>query len=212
MNCLRRVAAAAAFVSLSAIAEPSFAAPPTDVAAPIEAPAAPEASVWSALIDHRVVFTLAEGGAVACTVLSVTDQSVVCARHGDGLMVVVDVEQISFVNVVALPGNKPLKKPETGQGLIVFGGIWTAIGSGLIVASLATGTACYDSGGGFCAWISGPIGAAGMAGMSFGIPLLSSGLRKRKAFRAALAAPAPTFSAFVAPGRTGSMAGFGIRF
>jgi hypothetical protein len=204
---LHRVAAVAAFTSLLSTAAPALAAPPTS-----EASDTSGSSVWAALVDHRVVFTLKDGQAVRGTVLSVTNDALVCASAIDGLMIVVDAEQIAYVHVEALPGNKALKKPETGKPLIVFGSILTAVGGSLGIASLATSAACLDSEfGGFCAWVSLPLAATGMASLSLGIPFLASGVSKRKKLREARSA-APEMSGFMLPGRNGAVVGFSLRF
>jgi hypothetical protein len=218
MNCagnlMRGVGAAAVCISLSSIATPADAAPPTDtvVSGPTEAPPASGPSVWDALVDHAVVFTLKDGLTIRGTVLSVTNDVLVCAREVDGLMVVIDAEQIAFVHVEKLHGKKALKKPETGQPLIVLGSIAVAVGGGLGVAALGLAASCYDDYGGICGFMTLPLAAAGMAHLSLGIPFLSSGLRKRKNLRAAKAAAVPAVSAFLVPSRTGAMAGVGLRF
>jgi hypothetical protein len=213
---LRRVAAAAAFVPLLSIAEPAFAAPPTSasVSEPSPAPAALP-SMWEALVQQRVLITLQNGLTFRGTVLSATDGVLVCARAIDGLMVMVDITQISYVNVEALPGDAPPKQPQTGKGLIILGTIATAVGGALTLATLAVGAACLDSSYGYyegyvCPYYTVPLAVASVVHLSVGIPLLVSGLRKRKAYRAATAAP--IVSAFVAPGREGAMVGVGVRF
>lgn len=212
-SLLRRTAAAAISAALVALSEPALASPPSDTveSGPITAPTT-DPSVWRALIDHRVVLTLDDGATVRGTVLGVTGDVLVCSRAEDGQMVLVDAEQIAFVHVDALPGNKRLKRPENGQPLIVLGSILIGVGGGLGVAALATAGTCYVGYGGVCAFVSMPLAAAGMASLSVGIPFLASGLSKRRRLRAALAAEAPRVSGFLVPGRSGAMAGFGVRF
>jgi hypothetical protein len=212
---LRRVAAAAAFVPLLSIAEPAFAAPPTSavVSEPSPAPVV-LSTVWEALVEHRVLITLQDGLTFRGTVLSVTNGAMVCARQIDGLMVVVDTAQISYVHVEALPGDPPPKKPPTGQGLIVLGSIFTAIGGALALGTAVIGVGCmddsYDS---YCSWYTLPVGIASVVNLSVGIPFLATGLSKRKQFREyQQGAPAPAVSAFVTPGRGGVTAGVGVRF
>jgi hypothetical protein len=215
-SSLRRVAAAAAFVPLFTIAEPAFASPPTAavVSAPSQPPPVAGVSVWEALIDHRVLLTLKDGLTFRGTVLSVTNGMIVCARELDGLMVVVDPAQISYVHVEGLPGNPAPKKQQNGQGLIVLGSIATAIGGALGLATLAVGAACMDSYDGYvCPYYTLPLGIASVVHLSVGIPFLASGLRKRNNFREARqSATAPTVSAFLTPGRGGVMGGVGVRF
>lgn len=212
---LRRAAAAAAFVPLLSIAEPAFAAPPSgaSVSAPSPAPAVLP-SVWEALVEHRVLLTLKDGLTFRGTVLSVTNGVMVCAREIDGLMVVVDTTQISFVNVEALPGDPPPKKPQNGQGLIVLGSIATAIGGALALGTLVIGAECLDdSYETYCSWYTLPVGVASVVNLAVGIPFLAAGLSKRKRFREyQRGGAAPAVSAFVAPGRGGVMAGVGVRF
>jgi hypothetical protein len=217
-SLLRRAAAAAISISLVALPGTALANPPTEFG-PTERPAvtepspiAIEPSVWEALIDHKVVLTLDDGATVPATVLGVTDDVLVCSRAEDGLMVVIEAEQVAYVHVDALPGNKRLKRPETGQPLIVLGSILTAVGGGLGVATLATAGGCYVADGSLCVYVAMPLAAVGMAGLSLGIPFLASGLSKRKRLRAALAAETPRLSGFLVPGRSGAMAGFGVRF
>lgn len=212
---LRRAAVAAAFVPLLSIAEPAFAAPPTSasVSEPSRAPAVLPA-VWEALVEHRVLLTLKDGLTFRGTVLSATNGVLVCAREIDGLMVVVDTTQISYVHVEALPGDPPPKKPQNGQGLIVLGSIATAIGGALALGTLVIATGClddsYDS---YCSWYTLPVGVASVVNLAVGIPFLAAGLSKRKHFREyQRGATAPAVSAFVAPGRGGVMAGVGVRF
>jgi hypothetical protein len=200
------LAAAAVCISLLSIAEPAHAAPPT------EAPASDGPSVWDALIDHLVVFTLKDGLTVRATVLSVSNEVLVCRREVDGLMVVIDAEQISSVHVEKLHGKKALKKPETGKPLIVLGSIATVIGGGLGLTALGLSASCYVDYGGTCLGMTMPLAAAGMAHLSVGIPFLVSGVRKRKNLRAAKANAVPAVSAFLVPSRTAVMAGVGLRF
>jgi hypothetical protein len=216
-SSLSRVAAAAAFVPLLAVAEPVFAAPPTGavVSAPSQ-PAAVDASVWKALINHRVAITLKDDTTFRGTVLSVANGMLVCARQVDGLMVVVDSAQISFVHVEAVPGAPAPKPPQTGQGLIVLGSILTSLGGGLAIATAAAGTICLDTasdspyGYGYGCYYTLPLGVSSLVNLAVGIPFLAAGLSKRKRHRAATAAS--TVSPFVTPGRGGAVAGVGIRF
>jgi hypothetical protein len=213
---LRRAAAAVAFVPLLSIAEPAFAAPPTSavVSGPSEAPPTTEPSVWEALVEHRVVLSLKDGSSFRGTVLSVTNDVLVCAHENDGLMVVVDATQISSVHVEGLPGNPAPKKLQNGDGLIVLGSIATAIGGALGIATLVVGAACLDGYQGYvCPYVTVPTAVVSVVNLSVGIPLLVTGLRKRKHFREVTqGATAPVVSTFLTPGRTGAMAGFGVRF
>jgi hypothetical protein len=211
---LRRMVAAAAFVPLLSISAPAFAAPPTgaSVSEPSPAPAVAPA-VWEALVEHRVLLTLKDGLTFRGTVLSVTNGALVCARQIDGLMVVVDTTQISYVHVEALPGDPAPKKPPNGQGLIVLGSIATSIGGALALGTLVIGSGClddsYDS---YCSYYTLPVGIASVVNLAVGIPFLASGLHNRKQFRAYQQGAAPAVSAFVSPGRGGVMAGVGVRF
>jgi hypothetical protein len=216
-SSLRRVAAAAAFVPLLSIAEPVLAAPPTSavVSGPSEVPATTDPSVWEALVQRSVVLTLADGLTFRGTVLSVNADVLVCARELDGLMVVVDTAQISFVHVEALPGTPAAKQPATGRGRIIMGSIATAIGGVMALGTLAMGAVCadiYDAYDGYiCPYYTIPLGAVSAVSLAVGIPVLAAGLHKRKKTRAA-SEGAPTVSAFLAPGRNGAMAGVGVRF
>ena len=216
-SALRRVAAAAAFVPLLSIAEPAFAAPPLSapVMEPSPAPVVVDASIWEGLIDQLVVIQMKDGSTFRGTVLSVTNGVMVCARASDNLMVVVDPVQIETVNVEGLPGHPQPKKLPKGDGLIVMGSIATAIGGALSIATLVVGAVCIDNNSGYgytyvCPYVTIPTGVVGVANLAAGIPMLVSGLRKRKAWRAAQ--EVPSVSAFVGPTRNGAMAGFGIRF
>jgi hypothetical protein len=213
-SSLRGVAVAAAFVPLLSIAEPAFAAPPTSVVVvgPSEAPA-PEPTAWEGLVQHRVLITTQEGATFRGTVLSVTNGVLVCARDIDGLMVLVDPAQIQSVNVEALPGQPAPKPPANGQGMIIMGSIGTAIGSALLLGTLAVGAACTNFGAYYydCSWYTLPLGVSTAVSLAVGIPVLAAGLSKRKKSRAREDS-APQMSAFVAPGREGAMVGVGMRF
>jgi hypothetical protein len=213
-SSLRRVAAAAAFVPLLSIAEPALAAPPTSavVSGPSEAPTTAP-SLWDGLVERSVVLTLADGQTFRGTVLSVSNDMLVCARELDGLMVVVDTTQISAVHVDALPGTPAAKKPPNGQGSIIMGSIATAIGGVMTLGTLVVGATCIDSYDGYlCPYYTVPLGVVSVVSLAVGIPVLATGLVKRKQSRRT-GATAAVVSPFVAPGRSGgAMAGVGIRF
>lgn len=224
-SSLRRVAAASAFVpilSIMSLPDPALAAPPTGtvVLGPSEMPAPSEPSVWEALVQRRVVLTLADGSLFRGTVLSVTNGVLVCARELDGLMVFVDPAQISSVEVEGLPGTAAPKQPANGQGMIITGAIATAIGGLTAIGTLLMGLACdgshgYDGAyGGYdiCPYYMVPVGAVSAVSLSVGIPVLAVGLHRRKKSREAAQRSAPTVSAVVAPNRAGGMVGVAVRF
>jgi hypothetical protein len=95
-----------------------------------------------------------------------------------------------------------------------MGSIATAIGGVLTVAAAGVAGSCAsDDYYGYtyiCPYITLPLGIVGVANLAAGIPMLTAGLRKRAAAREA--AEAPAITGFVAPGRHGAMAGFGLRF
>jgi hypothetical protein len=218
------IAVAAAFIPLMLTAEPVLAAPPeASIEAPIEGPvaAAPESNtatpqqgwIWDGLRDRQVVLSLADGASFRGTVLSATEGVLVCARESDGLVVVVELAQITAVHVEGLPGAPGQPRPQNGQGSIVFGSIATAVGGALAVATVAMASSCASSSyygyAYLCPYYTVPLGVVGVVNLAVGIPLLATGLRKRAALREKTA---PEMSAFVLPGRTGVMGGVGIRF
>jgi hypothetical protein len=223
----RAVAMAAAFVPLMLSAQPVFGAPPVEVTVPaptqenaaptqaspmpVEGPAeVSAASIWNGLRDHHVLLTLSDGTTFRGTVLSATDDVLVCARASDGLMVLISIGLVSTVHVEGLPAAPKPKAAPNGQALIVFGSIATAIGGALTIAGAAVGASCatgyYE--GYICPYYSLPLGLTGVVNLAVGIPLLVAGVRKRAASRAA----EPAVSAFVLPGREGVMGGVGLRF
>jgi hypothetical protein len=234
------IAAAAAFLPLMLTAEPVLAAAPPEgsVDAPIEGPApapveepaetpaastaAPAieasavvtpASIYDALRDRRVVLSLVDGSSFRGTVLSATDSVLVCARESDGLMVLINIAELTAVHVEGLPDDPAKPKQPNGQGLIVLGSIATAIGGALTIAGVGVAGACaansYYDYTYFCPYITLPLGAVGVANLAAGIPMLVTGLRRRAAAREA---ERPAVSAFVLPGRNGVMGGVGLRF
>jgi hypothetical protein len=227
---LGSLAMVAAFVPLMLGAQPALAAPPAadsvpaptqENAAPPQASATPTegpaeihatASVWDGLRDHHVLLTLKDGTIFRGMVLGATSEVLTCAREGDGLMVLISINLVSTVHVEGLPTPKPPKSPPNGQGLIVFGSIATAIGGALTIAGAAVGAACATDSyypGYICPYYSLPLGIVGVVNLAVGIPLLVTGLKKRAASRDP---KNPAVSTFVLPGRSGAMAGVGLRF
>ncbi|MFV8752169.1 hypothetical protein ACNOYE_16600 [Nannocystaceae bacterium ST9] len=215
-NLGRAAALATAFVPLLLAGEPALASPP--LGAPVSQPSPPPETtplvVWDALTDHRVVLTMTDGLVLRVTVLRLSEGVVVCARELDGLVVLVDPAKVASVRVEELPGA-PAPKPQTGQGMIVFGTIATTIGGALGLATLVVGAVCIDAYDGYpCPYATLPLGVASVVNLAVGIPFLVTGLRKRKQYRAKMQeAGAPVVSPFLTPSRGGGlMGGFGVRF
>ena len=235
------IAAAAAFLPLMLTAEPVLGAEPPEgsVDGPIEGPApapveqpaaapiestAPAPTVVSvpvvtpetiddALRDRRVVLILADGSSFRGTVLGASETALICAREADGLVVAISTAELTAVRVEGLPDAPAKPKQQNGQGLIVLGSIATAIGGALTIAAAGVAGSCatddYYGGTYICPYITLPLGIVGVANLAAGIPMLATGLRKRAAARKA---EGPAVSAFVLPGRSGVMAGMGLRF
>jgi hypothetical protein len=215
---IARVAAAATIVPALLCGAPALAAPPLDrhLSPPTRADGDQD-SIWHTLVDRQVTLVLSDGTSFQGTVLGVVQGQLVCARATDGSLVYVDPDEVRNARVEGLAGAK---QAQTGSGAIVFGSIATAIGSGLAIAAGGVMISCglgfeysYSS---LCPYYTIPLGVTSLVNLSVGIPLLVHGVRKRKAYRASLADDSdelrPTFSGFVAPSRTGLMAGVGVTF
>jgi hypothetical protein len=196
-------------------AEPPFVAVTTTAAPVMQPELQPEDQppIWEGLVDRLVILTMADGIRTRGTVLSASDKTLVFAQASDGLVVLVDTAAITTVNVLGLPTAANQRRPQDGQGLIVFGAIATGIGGALVLATAAVAVDCLNAYGYTCPWMTLPLGITGAVNLAVGIPMLVAGKRNRKQARAANeTASVQVNSVFVAPNREGVMAGVGLRF
>lgn len=210
---LGRVALAATLLPSLLVGAPAAAAPgeAAPVMQPSPSPDSPR-SIWEVLVDQQVRISSIDGSVFEGKVHGLTDEGLVCSRRADGLVVVLDPASIRAVQVI----DPRAPKPQTGQGMIVFGSIATSLGGALGLAMLTVGAICLDTyrdryAGYVCPYMTLPLGVTSAVHLSVGIPLLVTGMRKRKQHRAAQAST-PVITPLFGPSRGGAMAGVGIRF
>jgi len=194
---------------------PELVAPVVEPASPASSPVADAATIWDTLVDREVLLGIRDGPEFRGTVLGVVDGKLVCAQTtaeaGNGIVVHIDPAKVTTIQVLGLDDSGPPRPPQTGEGAIVFGAIATSIGSALALATIGVFSDCMVEFGDICGYYTIPLGVASVVNLGFGIPILTSGVHKRKRYRAAQASHAE-LSAFVNAGGDGLMLGLGGRF
>lgn len=159
------------------VADPEPPAPPNPFEGPSMSDRAAQDAAWQGVDGEQVVLELKGGKRMRGRVGAVQRDTFTLIERGTGVVIVLPKSGVRSLRVYA-PAPIP---DDRGSGLLIGGGVLTAVATPVFATGLAFLAVCPS-----CTGLNVSLLVVGGGGLAAGIPMIVVGSRRRRAYRKAL--------------------------